>query len=59
MEGWLEARSKIAILEIACPECAANVEAFDVDGRLRTDARCEKCGYIIRQGTAVDELECE
>lgn len=59
MEGCLEARSEVTILEIACPACGANVEAFDVDGRLRADAKCEECGHIIRQGTPVDELECK
>ena len=59
MSGCHDARNAITILEVICPKCGEIIEAFGMDGKVRTDAKCEECGHVIPLGTPVEELECD
>lgn len=59
MAGCHDARNAITILEAVCPKCGETAEVFIMDGKVRSDARCEACGHVIPQGTPVNELKCD
>ena len=47
------------IEEVACPHCLdqGGFEAFVNDGLLAEDGVCDNCGYILPEGTELEEVE--
>ncbi len=50
-------RNQKQIVELDCPKChePGGIEAFMKDGVTVGDSECEACGYIIPEGTDLDE----
>ena len=47
------------IQELDCPRChePGGIEAFVKDGILAEDGVCDNCGYILPEGTELEEVE--
>ena len=45
-----QGKPKLKILDKVCPNCGAEIEMFSID----TEARCEKCGFVVYN----DALNC-
>ena len=45
--------------ELDCPRCheQGGIEAFVKDGILAEDGVCDNCGYILSEGTELEEVE--
>ena len=45
--------------ELDCPRChePGGIEAFVKDGILAEDGVCDNCGYILPEGTELEEVE--
>ena len=53
-------RKKVpTIRELDCPRChePGGIEAFVKDGILAEDGVCDNCGYILPEGTELEEVE--
>ena len=50
-------RNQKQILELDCPKCheAAGIEVFVKDGVTVGDSECAACGYIMPEGTELEE----
>jgi len=50
-------RNQKQIVELDCPNCheIGGIEAFVKDGTTVGDSKCAVCGYIIPEGTDLDE----
>ncbi len=50
-------RNQKQILELDCPKCHEQdgIEVFVKDGMTIGDSECEACGYILPEGTELDE----
>lgn len=51
-------RNKKRILEIDCPKCyeEGGIEVFLKDGDTIGDSVCSACGYVIPEGTNLEEF---
>lgn len=51
-------RNMKKILEIDCPKCfeEGGIEVFLKDGETVGDSMCSACGYVIPEGTDLEEL---
>ena len=38
-----QGKPQLQILDKTCPNCGAEIEMFSID----TEARCEKCGFVV------------
>ena len=54
-----DARNQKKILELDCPRCheQGGIEAFVKGGILAEDGVCDNCGYILSEGTELEEVE--
>ena len=52
-------RNQKKIQELDCPRChePGGIEAFVKDGILAEDGVCDNCGYILPEGTELEEVE--
>ncbi len=57
MNGCHDARNMVGIVDVVCPKCKQNMEAFLRDGMLAAEARCESCGFAIAAGTEAEKLD--
>ena len=56
-----DVRNQKKIQELDCPRChePGGIEAFVKDGILAEDGVCDNCGYILPEGTELEEVELE
>ena len=54
-----DVRNQKKIQELDCPHChePGGIEAFVKDGILAEDGVCDNCGYILPEGTELEEVE--
>ena len=54
-----DVRNQKKIQELDCPRChePGGIEAFVKDGILAEDGVCDNCGYILPEGTELEEVE--
>ena len=54
-----DVRNQKNIQELYCPRCQeqGGSEAFVKDGILAEDGVCDNCGYILSEGTELEEVE--
>ena len=54
-----DVRNQKKIRELDCPRCheQGGIEAFVKDGILSEDGVCDNCGYILPEGTELEEVE--
>jgi uncharacterized Zn finger protein len=64
IRGCQEGKYTPKIVNIKCPKCGAVMEVFvrmggevGMAGTLVSDETCDKCGYVVKEGTPVDQLE--
>ena len=52
-----DVRNQKKIRELDCPRChePGGIEAFVKDGILAEDGVCDNCGYILPEGTELEE----
>ena len=54
-----DVRNQKKIRELDCPRChePGGIEAFVKDGILAEDGVCDNCGYILPEGTELEEVD--
>ncbi|GAB6127523.1 hypothetical protein JCM17204_01140 [Blautia stercoris] len=54
-----DVRNQKKIQELDCPRChePGGIETFVKDGILAEDGVCDNCGYILSEGTELEEVE--
>lgn len=54
-----DVRNQKKIQELDCPHChePGGIEAFVKDGIPAEDGVCDNCGYILPEGTELEEVE--
>ena len=55
----MDLRNQKQILELDCPNChePGGIEVFVKDVIIVEDSVCDNCGYTLREGTDLEELE--
>ena len=59
MVSFVQLCAIIYWIAIDCPRChePGGIEAFVKDGILAEDGVCDNCGYILPEGTELEEVE--
>jgi len=62
-QGCQEGKATPTMAEVICPKCGEVVEVFvsggavaEMAGRLTSEEKCPKCGYVFKEGAPLSDF---